>query len=92
MVFLLGLPSGVLSGLMKLLMLFMVGVTGRGTASPASGALSLLLLLVLILVLPGKKLDMKLAIFFFLSPAARRDVAAVESGLATRGEKSDRAG
>lgn len=69
-VFLLGLPSGVLSGLMKLLM-FMVGVTGRGTASasPASGALSLLeLLLVPTLELPGKKVDMKLlVIFFFLT-------------------------
>lgn len=63
-VFLLGLPSGVLRGLMKLLMLFMVGVTGRGAASPASGGLSLLLLLMLLL-LPGKKLDMKLAIIFF---------------------------
>lgn len=64
---LLGLPSGVLSGLMKLLM-FMVGVTGRGSAcaSPARGALSLPeLLLVPTLELPGKKVDMKLAIFFF---------------------------
>lgn len=66
-VFLLGLPSGVLRGLMKLLMLFMVGVTGRGAASPARGGLSLLLLL-LMLLLPGKKLDMKLAIIFFNPP------------------------
>jgi hypothetical protein len=51
---------------MKLLMLFMVGVTGRGAASPASGGLSLLLLLMLLP--PGKKLDMKLAIFFFSNP------------------------
>jgi hypothetical protein len=67
-------------------MLFMVGVTGRGAASPASGALSLLLPGPTLL--PGKKFDMKLAIFF-LNPL-QGVTWRWRRGTADQGGKTDR--